>query len=160
VLGGGGWVDTSCTYFPATGRLDTDITISFGATARLGINFGVASGSVEFYLGLAAEFHSSGGGTTFSLAVVFIIDGNVVVLGILTVDINLTLEVIYADGEVTGYGNLRVRAKLGPFFSISVDKSITYKMGGGSSSGQAQTPPQQRIAQAATQYHALLEPNG
>lgn len=160
---GGGWLEADCTYFPASGDLVSDVAISLGASARLGINLGVASGAVEVFFGLAAEFHSARGATSFSLAIIFVLDGNVVVLGILSIDLNLVLEVVFSGDNVTGYGTLRVRAKLGPFFSISVDQSITYTLAGhGNRSPRAvaAATPACSVSAAASRYHDQLEQQG
>jgi len=154
VLGGGGWLNADCIYYPLLGRLDSDITISFGATARLAVDLVIVSGSVELYFGLAAEFHS-GGGTSFSLAIIFVMDGSVSVLGILSIDLNLTLEVVYDGRNVTGFGTVRVRAKLGPFFSISIDQSVQYQLGDAS-----QHPSALDISAAANDYHQQLDSEG
>lgn len=136
---GGGWLETRATYFPASGRLSS--AVSIGLTAGLGLDFafGPCRGFVYAMFGVYAEFESDGGGgTSFSIAVIFLLRGGIVILGRFNIGLSLLLELVYRDdGSMVGRGTIEVSFRICWCCEIKVRQSVTYHLVKSSSSGKA-----------------------
>jgi hypothetical protein len=138
ILGGGGWLDVETTYTPATGAIQADVSIGITAGASLAIALGPISGGVYIYFGIIVEFHSSSSG--LDIGVMLLISGQVNLLGIVDVSLSLLLEAEYAQGQLTGRGQLNISVKICWCFTLSISQSVEYRFaGGGSASAPAQT---------------------
>jgi len=141
ILGGGGWIELSARYFPFSGRMELDCDIGLEASASLDIALGPISGSVGIALGatfLVQVRLGERGGSGIKFSVRLRIWGEVSLLGIVSAGIYLMLEISYANHCLTATGTLKISVKIGPFFEINIDESITYSLG--SCSGQAAIP--------------------
>lgn len=134
ILVGGGWLETRAKYFPTSGRLTTGVSI--GITAGVGIDFafGPCRGFVFVMFGAYVEFSSEGSGSThFSVAVILLVRGGIVILGRFNIGLYLLLEIIYQqDGTVLGRGTIEVTFKICWCVKITVRQSVTYRLAGGS----------------------------
>ncbi|SOC35823.1 hypothetical protein SAMN05892877_102159 [Rhizobium subbaraonis] len=139
LLVGGGWLETRATYFPASGRLSSGVSI--GLTAGLGIDFafGPCRGFVYAMFGAYAEFESDGSrGTSFSIAVIFLLRGGIVILGRFNIGLSLLLELVYRDdGSLFGRGTIEVSFRICWCCEIKVRQSVTYHLVKSSSSRRA-----------------------
>lgn len=137
ILVGGGWLETRAKYFPSTGNLTS--LVSIGLTAGLGLDFafGPCRGYVFVMVGAYVEF-SSGQGTNFSVAVIFMVRGGIVILGRFNISLYLLLELIYQnDGSVVGNGTIEVSFKICWCCEIKVRQGVTYYLRKGSSRSSA-----------------------
>lgn len=136
---GGGWLETRATYFPASGRLSS--AVSIGLTAGVGIDFafGPCRGFVYAMFGAYAEFESDGGGgNSFCLAVIFLLRGGIVILGRFNIGLSLLLELVYRDdGSMVGRGTIEVSFRICWCCEIKVRQSVTYHLVKSSSAGRA-----------------------
>ncbi|WP_130213915.1 hypothetical protein [Bradyrhizobium genosp. SA-3] len=132
ILVGGGWLQTSARYFPSSGRLISHVSV--GLTAGLGLDFafGPCRGFVYVMVGAYVEF-DSGGGSSFSIAVIFLVRGGIVILGRFNIGLYLLLELIYQnDGSVIGRGTIEVSFKICWCCEIKVRQGVTYYLKKGS----------------------------
>ncbi|WP_026614423.1 phage tail protein [Ensifer aridi] len=143
---GGGWLETRARYFPASGKLST--AVSIGLTAGLGLDFafGPCRGFVFAMFGAYAEFESGGpGGANFSIAVIFLLRGGIVILGRFNIGLSLLMELVYRDdGTMVGRGTIEVSFKICWCCEIKVRQGVTYhlrKSSGGKSAPAAAAPP-------------------
>ncbi|MFT3785438.1 MAG: hypothetical protein QM770_04645 [Tepidisphaeraceae bacterium] len=137
ILGGAGWFETEVTYSPTSGKFLARVSIAIFASAGLGVALGPVRGSVFAYFGINADFLAkSNEGTQLSVAIVIIFRGEVSLLGFITVSLCLTLEARYqSGGGLTGTGTVSYKIKIGWFFKIEVNASVSYSFG--KSSGQS-----------------------
>jgi hypothetical protein len=146
ILVGGGWLETRAKYFPSTGRLNS--AVSIGLTAGLGLDFafGPCRGFVFVMVGAYVEFES-GTGNSFSIAVIFMVRGGIVILGRFNIGLYLLLELIYQnDGSLIGRGTIEVSFKICWCCEIKVRQGVTYylKKGNGNSA---------RVTTTASAHH-------
>ncbi|WP_035645233.1 hypothetical protein [Bradyrhizobium sp. ORS 285] len=137
ILVGGGWLETSARYFPSSGRLLSHVSV--GLTAGLGLDFafGPCRGFVYVMVGAYVEF-DSGGGSSFSIAVIFLVRGGIVILGRFNIGLYLLLELIYQnDGSVIGRGTIEVSFKICWCCEIKVRQGVTYYLKKGSGATQS-----------------------
>ncbi|WP_334503430.1 hypothetical protein [Bradyrhizobium sp. AZCC 1678] len=134
ILVGGGWLETRAKYFPSSGKLTS--AVSIGLTAGLGLDFafGPCRGYVFVMVGAYVEFES-GTGNSFSIAVIFLVRGGIVILGRFNIGLYLLLELIYQqDGSLIGRGTIEVSFKICWCCEIKVRQGVTYYLKKGSSS--------------------------
>jgi hypothetical protein len=135
ILVGGGWLETRARYFPSSGKLSS--AVSIGLTAGLGLDFafGPCRGFVYVMVGAYVEFESSGGNNNFSIAVIFLVRGGIVILGRFNIGLYLLLELIYRnDGSVIGRGTIEVSFKICWCCEIKIRQGVTYHLAKGSKS--------------------------
>jgi hypothetical protein len=134
ILVGGGWLETRAKYFPSSGKLTS--AVSIGLTAGLGLDFafGPCRGYVFVMVGGYVEFES-GTGNSFSIAIIFLVRGGIVILGRFNIGLYLLLELIYQqDGSLIGRGTIEVSFKICWCCEIKVRQGVTYLLRKGSSS--------------------------
>lgn len=121
-IGGGGFF--GITIDPGGVRL---LEAAFEVGASLAIDLGVASGEVHAMIGFYFKMESG----ECTLTGYFRIGGSVNVLGIITVSIELRMELIYefASGKCTGRATLTIEIEI-LFFSMSVEISCERKFAG------------------------------
>ena len=121
-IGGGGFVGL---------RVSPDglelLEMALEAGARLAIDLGIASGSVEIMVGVYLRLEGTGGSLTGYLR----IRGEVDVLGIVSASIELTLELIYefGTGKLVGRATLTIEVEVF-MFSFSVSTSVERRFAG------------------------------
>ncbi|HTR59358.1 MAG TPA: hypothetical protein VMM27_14365 [Casimicrobiaceae bacterium] len=110
----------------ASGLTVLEGAIEFGAAAS--VDFGVASGSVSVMAGLYFKIE----GSDFTLAGYFRMRGEVEALGLVSVSIELYLEMRYesASGKCTGTATISIEIEVA-MFSTTISISCTKKFAGG-----------------------------
>jgi hypothetical protein len=126
LFGGGGFFAIAVD---ANGLQRLEAAFEFGASVSM--NFGVASGGVHVMGGVYFSYDSVNGTT---LTGYFRVGGNVSVLGILSVSIELYLSLSYetSSGKAVGRATLTVEIDIF-MFSVSVDIACERKFAGSSS---------------------------
>ena len=121
-IGGGGFVGLRA----APDGLEL-LEMSLEAGARLAIDLGIASGSVEIMIGVYLRLESKKGSLTGYLR----IRGEVDVLGIISASIELLLELIYEfdTGKLVGRATLTIEIEVF-MFSFSVSTSVERRLAG------------------------------
>ena len=132
-LGGGGYCDVKLRYWPSSKELASTVTIGVNVSAVAALSFGFASGTVGVYLGIFAIYDkpreaSSG---TVTAGVSLLVQGRLDILGLVEVYLGLLLKAAYRQGTLIGTGRVTLKIKICWCITIKVDKSITYKFGGG-----------------------------
>jgi hypothetical protein len=111
------------------------IQASFDFGAMASIDLGVASGSVQLVAGIYFSYGQMNGKppTTCILTGFVKLDGELSILGIITISLTFDLSLTYQTppSEVTGTATLTVSVKV-VFFSFSVSVTATKTWGGGS----------------------------
>jgi hypothetical protein len=126
ILSGGGWLEATASYAPATRKVETRVTIGIVAGASLRIALGPIRGGVWVTFGIYAEFQSGAGGG-LTVGFVLVIGGEVCLAGIVTVSILLRLEARYGqDGSVVGLGTFNAKIKICWCFTLEIRKDIEY----------------------------------
>lgn len=137
-LGGGGWIDALAVYkpFAESGKLSARLSIGLAAGADFAFDIGVAAGGVYFLVSLYAEFtFGAGGGMRIALRVA--VGGEVVVLGFISVCIDLYLEASYqSGGSLKCTGELSLSIEICWCFTLEVHQQVEFTLAGkdGSSS--------------------------
>jgi hypothetical protein len=100
------------------------------------------------YAQFAIEMQNSGSG--FRAGAFFQITGHVSLLGMVSIDIVLRLEAVYAGGVMTATGHVSYSVKLF-MFSISVEKDVSMRLGSGGQSSHIvlPSPPRDEVAAIA-----------
>jgi hypothetical protein len=121
-VGGGGFVGIRA----APDGLEL-LEMSLEAGARLAVDLGIASGSVEVMVGVYLRLESKKG----SLTGYFRIRGEVDVLGIISASIELLLELVYefGTGKLVGRATLTIEVEVF-MFSFSVSVSVERRLAG------------------------------
>ncbi len=129
---GGGWFEARARYFPTSGRLSSAVSIGLTAGVGMDFAFGPCSGFVYAMLGAYAEFETDGSvGKSFSIAVIFLVRGGVVILGRFNIGLSMLLELVYRDdGSAVARGTLEVSFKICWCCEIKVRQAITYYLSG------------------------------
>ncbi|WP_056821695.1 hypothetical protein [Rhizobium sp. Root708] len=129
---GGGWFEARARYFPTSGKLSSAVSIGLTAGVGMDFAFGPCSGFVYAMLGAYAEFETDGsGGKNFSIAVIFLVRGGVVILGRFNIGLSMLLELVYRDdGSAVARGTLEVSFKICWCCEIKVRQAITYYLSG------------------------------
>lgn len=123
-LGGGGFVSL---------RLSAErlvlLEAALEARAQLGVDFGVASGSISAAIGVYLRLEGKGG----SLTGYFRLRGEVNVLGIVSASIELYLELVYEfeTGKLVGRARLTIEVEVF-CFSVSVSFEVERRFAGSS----------------------------
>jgi hypothetical protein len=144
MLGGGGWFVVSTRYLPLSNRITTALSIGISAGATLAIDFGVVKGSVYAYFYIEAELQtdSAAPGTQLTISIGLVLGGQVDVLCIVSVSLQLLLELSYStsDHALTGRGTISLSIKICWLITIHVHASVEKRFAtiGGSSSSHAQ----------------------
>lgn len=136
IIGGTGYLFVDVAYCPFKNELMVTVEAAAGGSAALGFAFAGCTGSVMITISVALTYRKlighPGGGLTISLVV--LIAGNVSILGIVTVYIDIMLRLSYRDtGDIDAYGSLIVSIQICRFFKLTVRRDITYHMSGGRS---------------------------
>jgi len=133
ILGGAGYLSTALTYTPADKDLAMDLTIGIFASASLAISFGFLSGGIYAYFGVEVDFHTStASGSNLTIVLKILFDGEVDVLGFITVGLNLGLSAGYdSDHNLTGEGFVSISISIGWFINININASVSYTFGKG-----------------------------
>lgn len=135
VLGGGGYVSARANYTPSAQKLGCQVDMAITASASLAISLAVISGGVYVYFGATASYNTDGQGLTFG--VMFLIRGEVSILGIVSAAIILLLEATYSGGTLTGRGQLSIKIQICWCFTLEVNESVSYTLGKQDSSSHA-----------------------
>ncbi len=137
ILGGGGFLEFRSLYTPAKGQLVCEVEVGITVSASLAIALGPIKGGVYVYFGITGSYRSDGSGLT--LGVLFIIRGEVSVLGIVSACITLMLQATYnsAQKTLTGRGQLSIKIKICWCFTLEVNEEVSYALGSPSGSGTA-----------------------
>jgi hypothetical protein len=149
ILGGAGYLSTALTYIPADKDLAMDLTIGIFASASLAISFGFLSGGIYAYFGIEVDFHTSTvSGSNLTIVLKIIFDGEVDVLGFITIGLTLGLSASYdSDHNLTGEGFVSISISIGWFISINISASVSYTFGKGTT-----TTSQSSIQASAGDY--------
>lgn len=135
-LTGGGYFVSSTRYLPAKGRLTQELAIAITVGAGAGLNLVIASGNIHVAAGIELNFvYRSRGGGNIEVALFLVMNGSIVALGIIRINLGLRLELRYAGSTLFCNGYIRGEAKLGPFTTIKVNQAFTYRLAGSPSSG-------------------------
>jgi hypothetical protein len=151
ILGGGGFVEAWVTYTPSTRKLSCSVEIGITVSASLAIALGPIKGGVYVYFGITALYESGRG---LSFGVLYVIRGQVSVLGIVSACVTLMLEARYspATKQLVGRGRFSIKIKICWCFTLEIDREVTYTIGGGNKVVQAKS---QRMLEA---HHAFVGP--
>jgi hypothetical protein len=142
VLGGSGYITAWTDYVPSAGSPSCGVAMGIMASASLAISLGPISGGVYVYFGVHAAFDSrSGSGLT--IGIVFLIRGEVNVLGIISASVALLLQANYESGQLVGRGRFTLEIKICWCFTLHVDTEVTYVLAGG---GQRRSAVEQNQA--------------
>jgi hypothetical protein len=115
------------------------VQLGITACASLAIALGPIKGGVFVYFGITAEFRTGqGGGLT--IGVMFLIRGEVSILGIVEACVSLLLEAQYSSGRLIGHGNLSIKIKICWCFTLEVSEDVTYQLAGGGGSAALRHP--------------------
>jgi hypothetical protein len=136
VLGGGGYVSARALFNPASLKLNCQVDMAITASASLAISLAVISGGVYVYFGATASYNTDGQGLSFG--VMFLIRGEVSVLGIVSASISLLLEATYSGGTLVGHGQLSIKIKICWCFTLEVNEGVTYTLGKQGNQGAAE----------------------
>ncbi|HEX7333346.1 MAG TPA: hypothetical protein VF290_17720 [Pyrinomonadaceae bacterium] len=147
ILGGGGFVEAWVTYTPSTRKLSCSVEIGITVSASVAIALGPIKGGVYVYFGITALYESGRG---LSFGVLYVIRGQVSVLGIVSACVTLMLEARYspATKQLVGRGRFSIKIKICWCFTLEIDREVTYTIGGGNNVVQARS---QRMLEA---HHA------
>ena len=130
ILGGAGYLDLGIDYVPSSGEISSSLDVGVFASASLGIEVGPIKGSVYAYFGLDIHFKAGPGHSSLHVAIVLMFGGNVCLIGLVFVSLNLSLSAIYEDnGRLRGRGTVSYHIRLGPFWEIEVNSSVEYVYG-------------------------------
>jgi hypothetical protein len=129
ILGGGGFFEIRSTYTPARSSLQCTIEVGITASASLAIALGPIKGGVYVYFGITARFDSGGPGMT--IGIMFLLRGEVSVLGIVSACISLLLEATYnsTTGALVGRGRLSIKIKICWCLTLEVSTEVTLTLG-------------------------------
>lgn len=111
-FGGGGFIGLRAA---PKGLVVLEGALEFGA--RLSLNFGVASGSIEAMGGIYYRLEE----TESTLSGYFRLRGEVEVLGIASASLTLELALTYKDGKMAGRARVTLEIEVGPF-----EKSVSF----------------------------------
>jgi hypothetical protein len=122
LIGGGGFLGVRVS--PQGLEL---LELSLEAGARVAVDFGVASGSIEAMLGIYLRLEGQGG----SLTGYFRLRGEVDVLGLISAAIELSLELLYefATGKMVGRATIMIEVEVF-MFSTTVSVSAERRFAG------------------------------
>jgi hypothetical protein len=125
MLGGGG-------YFKLVAKADglDSVEAAVFAAAELGIDLVVASASVSIRLGLSYTLKKTDGSSTVTLSGYVQLHGQLEVLGLISISLDVTLELTYVEpGCVYGRATLHVDVDV-LFFSAGVDLTFERRFAG------------------------------
>jgi len=112
------------------------VGIALGAQGLFDV--GVASGNVYILLSLGIEYQYGGGNNSLTILLRLAVGGEVVVLGIISIAVLLSLEARYTDsGALVCQGHLEVKVKICWCFTLEVNQDIVYTLVGGSKSSES-----------------------
>jgi hypothetical protein len=150
-LGGGGWIDALAIYkpFAESGKLSARLSIGLAAGADFAFDIGVAAGGVYFLVSLYAEFtFGAGGGMRIALRVS--VGGEVVVLGFISVCIDLYLEASYqSGGSLKCTGELSLSIEICWCFTLEVHQQVEFVLAGKDGSSSRSLPDEAPAALVA-----------
>lgn len=129
VLGGGGFLDVRSRYEVSSGRMSCAVALGISAAASVGIALGPIRGGVFVSLGFTVDFASGGENRGLQIGIVFVIRGEVSVLGIIDVCLTLYLELRYGGGVLQGTGIVSLKIKICWCFTLKVRAQVTYTLG-------------------------------
>lgn len=156
ILGGGGWLETTATYHPLKGAIESHTTIGLSATARLAFSLGTLSGGVGIDVSLSAELHAATGhGGSLHILFTILIWGEVRVLSFVSVSLRLMLEAEYRNGALIGRGSVEIKIKICWCFTFSFKAAVEYKIAGSAGGSKTLAAPAPGAAPAALAAPAL-----
>ena len=151
ILGGGGFLRVGSRYTPEDRRFEGEVEVAITVSASLAIALGPIKGGVYVYLGITALYRS---GTGLAFGVLFVIRGEVNVLGIISACIVLMLQATYnpSTKELVGIGRLSIRLKICWCFTLEVEEEVTYHLGSpsGGSGQNAEGPRLEAVVASAS----------
>jgi hypothetical protein len=109
----------------------------------LAISLGPIKGGVYVYLGITADLdlQSKGGGKGLTMGVMLLIRGVVDILGIVSAEVALLLEVNYNNGLLIGRGTISIKIKICWCFTLKIRRSVEYKIGSNGRSSENRSLP-------------------
>lgn len=143
ILGGGGYIELESSYTPSTQSIGCRVHIGITASASLAIALGPIKGGVYVYFGITADLdlQSKGGGKGLTIGIMLLIRGVVDILGIVSAEVALLLEVNYNNGQLVGRGTISIKIKICWCFTLNVRKSVQYTIGSGGGNSQNRSLP-------------------
>lgn len=160
ILGGGGWFEVQARYYPLRKQISTSVTIGAVASAILALNLGPIRGGVYVYFGVSAEFQSqSGSRSHLAISLIFLIRGEVRLLGFVSIGLVLMLEARYNRGTLVGRGSFYVEIKICRWFKFKYRGSVEYRLAQGRSGGStnAAASGEDPYGDAADRYLGMYE---
>lgn len=153
ILGGGGFVEAWVTYTPESRKLSCSVEVGITVSASIAIALGPIKGGVYAYFGITALFQSGRG---LSFGVLYVLRGQVSVLGIVSACVTLMLEARYTPStkQLQGRGRVSIKIKICWCFTLKVEQEVTYTLGSG---GRARALPQRNGRPESHAHHPLLQ---
>jgi hypothetical protein len=133
LLAGGGYFEAKAKYYPLKKRLESEVSIGIVAGAHLGFALGPLKGSVSVFFGIEATFSSvSGSGSSFAVGIMLLIQGEVQVLGYVSISIAILLEARYEQGgRVVARGSISIKIKIFWFLTVKFSTQFSYTLAKG-----------------------------
>jgi len=137
ILGGGGYMEVTVNYTPATRKIDCEVDIGIVVSASVAIALGPIKGGVYVYFGITARYVLRPGdpeNSGLTMGVLYLIRGQVSILGLVSASISLMLEATYRNKKLTGRGRFSIKIKICWCFTLEVSEQVEYTLGGGGGS--------------------------
>lgn len=137
ILGGGGYMEVTAFYTPSTRVIDCEVEIGIVVSASVAIALGPIKGGVYVYFGITARYVLRPGNNQDSgltVGVLYLIRGQVSILGIVSASVSLMLEATYRNKKLTGRGRFSIKIKICWCFTLEVNEEVEYTLGGGGGS--------------------------
>lgn len=138
ILGGGGYMEVTVNYTPATRKIDCEVDIGIVVSASVAIALGPIKGGVYVYFGITARYVLRPGdpeNSGLTVGVLYLIRGQVSILGLVSASVSLMLEATYRNKKLTGRGRFSIKIKICWCFTLEVSEQVEYTLGGGGGSG-------------------------
>jgi hypothetical protein len=146
ILGGSGYLSVKACYTPSLREIDCQVDVILAASASALIALGPIKGGVQIFLGVTGSLYLGSGNASqnsgLELGVIYIIRGQVSILGIVTAGVGLVLQATYRKGVLTGRGHFYIKIKICWCYTLKVSRSIVYTLGKGGSTQNSQTTHQ------------------
>jgi hypothetical protein len=131
ILNGGGFLTSRLSFLPMARPspvLAFTFEVGIVAGVGLGFSFGVISGGVWVQVGcsIALTWTTGPGGSTTAVSVFLLVRGCVDVLGLITVGINLLLQITYDGERMIASGVLTIKVKISMFYTVSASEHVEY----------------------------------
>lgn len=146
ILGGSGYLSVRACYTPSLREIDCQVDVILAASASALIALGPIKGGVQIFLGVTGSLYLGSGNASqnsgLELGVIYIIRGQVSILGIVSAGVGLVLQATYRKGVLTGRGHFYIKIKICWCYTLKVSRSIVYTLGKGSSTQNSQNTDQ------------------